>query len=173
MADITFDESNRILEQKQILQKIKRMAFEIYENNFEEQTLLLAGIRENGYLLAEHLQRELEAISHLQINLASITLDKIHPLDYPILVEPTELNLQDKVIVLVDDVLNSGKTLAYAMQSFLKTEVKKIETATLINRHHTLYPINATYTGLSLSTTLQEHIRVVLAESERFGAYLI
>jgi len=173
MADITFDESNRILEQKQILQKIKRMAFEIYENNFEEQTLLLAGIQENGYLLAEHLQRELEAISHLQINLASITLDKIHPLDHPILVEPANLNLQDKVIVLVDDVLNSGKTLAYAMQIFLKTEVKKIETATLINRHHTLYPINATYTGLSLSTTLQEHIRVVLAESERFGAYLI
>jgi len=173
MADITFDESNRILEQKQILQKIKRMAFEIYENNFEEQTLLLAGIQENGYLLAEYLQRELEAISHLQINLASITLDKIHPLDHPILVEPADLNLQDKVIVLVDDVLNSGKTLAYAMQSFLKTEVKKIETATLINRHHTLYPINATYTGLSLSTTLQEHIRVVLAESERFGAYLI
>jgi len=173
MADITFNESNRILEQKQILQKIKRMAFEIYENNFEEQTLLLAGIHENGYLLAEYLQRELEAISPLQINLASITLDKIHPLDHPILVEPADLNLRDKVIVLVDDVLNSGKTLAYAMQFFLKTEVKKIETATLINRHHTLYPINATYTGLSLSTTLQEHIRVVLAESERFGAYLI
>jgi len=173
MADITFDESNRILDRKQILQKIKRMAFEIYENNFEEQTLLLAGIQENGYLLAEHLQQELEAISHLQINLASIILDKIHPLDHPIIVEPADLDLQDKVIVLVDDVLNSGKTLAYAMQSFLKTEVKKIETATLINRHHTLYPINATYTGLSLSTTLQEHIRVVLAESERFGAYLI
>ncbi len=69
--------------------------------------------------------------------------------------------------------LNSGKTLAYSLHSFLKNEVKKIETATLINRHHTLFPINATYTGLSLSTTLQEHIRVVIAADEQFGAYLI
>ena len=173
MADITFGESNRILDRHQIMQKIKRMAFEIYEHNFEEKDLLLAGIHENGYLLAEHLRRELQTISDIQVELVGITLDKIHPLDYPIVVEPAQINLQNRVVVLVDDVLNSGKTLAYSMQSFLKSEVKKIETATLINRHHTLYPINATYTGLSLSTTLQEHIRVVMTPGERFGAYLI
>lgn len=173
MADITFDESNRILDRHQIMQKIKRMAFEIYEHNFEEQALMLAGIHENGYLLAEHLRRELQSISAIQVELVGITLDKIHPLDHPIVVEPANINLANRAVILVDDVLNSGKTLAYAMQSFLKAEVKKIETATLINRHHTLYPINATYTGLSLSTTLQEHIRVVMAPGERFGAYLI
>lgn len=173
MADITFGEANRILDRHQILQKIKRMAFEMYENNFEEPGILLAGIHENGYLLAEHLQRELQTISNLQIELIGITLDKIQPLNHPIVVEPASTNLQNRVIVLVDDVLNSGKTLAYAMQTFLQSEVKKIETATLINRHHTRYPMQATYTGLSLSTTLQEHIRVVLAEGDRFGAYLI
>ena len=173
MADITFDESNRILTRQQIQQKIKRMAFEIYEANFEEQNLLLAGIQENGYLLAELLKAEIEAISGIKVDLASISLDKIHPLDHSILVEPKELNLANRTIIMVDDVLNSGKTLAYSLQSFLKSEVKKIETATLINRHHTLYPINATYTGMSLSTTLQEHIRVVLEEGDRFGAYLI
>ena len=173
MADITFGESNRILDRHQIMQKIKRMAFEIYEHNFEEKDLLLAGIHENGYLLAEHLRRELQTISDIQVELVGITLDKIRPLDYPIVVEPANIPLENRAVILVDDVLNSGKTLAYSMQSFLKSEVKKIETATLINRHHTLYPINATYTGLSLSTTLQEHIRVVMTPGERFGAYLI
>ncbi len=173
MDDITFGEANRILDRPQIQQKIKRIAFELYENNFEEKSLLLAGIQENGYLLAQLLQQELNQISPLKTTLVSISLDKIRPLEHPIAVEPAEIDLTNQVVILVDDVLNSGKTLAYAMQSFLKTEVKKIETATLINRHHTLYPINATYTGLSLSTTLQEHIRVVLSDDARFGAYLI
>lgn len=173
MEDITFDEKNRILDRNQIMQKIKRMAYELYENNFEEKDFLLAGIQENGYLLAQLLATELQNIAGVKIELASITLNKIHPLEHPILVEPANINLEQRVVILVDDVLNTGKTLAYAMQAFLKTEVKKVETVTLINRHHTLYPINATYTGLSLSTTLQEHIRVVLTEGERFGAYLI
>ncbi|MDB5261937.1 MAG: phosphoribosyltransferase [Adhaeribacter sp.] len=173
MADITFDESNRILDRNQIMQKIKRMAYELYENNFQETDFLLAGIQENGFLLAQLLEKELKQIAAVQVELASISLDKIHPLDHSIVVEPNNLNLAHRVVILVDDVLNTGKTLAYSMQFFLKTEVKKIETATLINRHHTLYPINATYTGLSLSTTLPEHIRVILAEGERFGAYLI
>lgn len=172
MEDITFDESNRILDRNQIMQKIKRMAFELYENNFAEKDFLLAGIQENGYVLAQLLAAELQRIAPVNIELASVTLDKVQPLNYPVKVEPA-LNLEQRVVILVDDVLNTGKTLAYAMQSFLKTEVKKLETVTLINRHHTLYPINATYTGLSLSTTLQEHIRVVLTPGDRFGAYLI
>ena len=173
MDDITFGEKNRILSRDQILQKIKRMAFEIYESNFGEQNLLLAGIHENGYLVAQLIARQLQSISPLRIQLAGISLHKQHPLDHPVVVEPADLNLHNRVVILVDDVLNTGKTLAYALQSFLKSEVKKIETATLINRHHTLYPISATYTGLSLSTTLQEHIRVVLADNEQFGAYLL
>lgn len=173
MTKTTYGEANRILDRDQIRQKIKRIAFEIYENNFEEKELLLAGIHENGYLVAQFIARELENISAIKIQLAGISLHKYHPLEHPIAVEPQNLDLTDRVIILVDDVLNTGKTLAYAMQSFLKSEVKKIETAMLINRHHTLYPISATYTGLSLSTTLQEHIRVVLSDNEQFGAYLV
>jgi pyrimidine operon attenuation protein / uracil phosphoribosyltransferase len=173
MTTINYGEQNRILDREQIQQKIKRIAFEIYENNFEASELLLAGIHENGYQVAQLLARELQSISPIAIQLAGISLHKYHPLDHPILVEPADLHLQDRVIILVDDVLNTGKTLAYALQSFLKTEVKKIETATLINRHHTRYPITATYTGLSLSTTLQEHIRVILTDNDQFGAYLV
>lgn len=173
MHTTNYSEQNRILDREQIRQKIKRIAFEIYENNFEESELLLAGIHENGYLVAQLLARELQSISPLRIQLAGVSLHKSHPLDHPIVVEPAGLDLGNRVIILVDDVLNTGKTLAYALQSFLKSEVKKVETATLINRHHTLFPISATYTGLSLSTTLQEHIRVVLADNEQFGAYLL
>lgn len=170
---MNFSLSARILDRPEIMQKIKRMAFEIYENNFEESALYLAGIHENGYELAQLLAAELRQISPLTIRLLGITLDKIHPLQHPMLLEPAQPELDNQVIILVDDVLNSGKTLAYSLQLFLKAEVKKIETATLINRHNTLFPITATYTGLSLSTTLQEHIRVVLADDDKFGAYLI
>lgn len=173
MNEFSFGEQNRILDRKQIQQKITRIAFEIYENNFEEPGLLLAGIHENGYLVARLLARQLQSISPLQIQLAGISLHKQHPLDHPIVVEPAGLDLADRVVILVDDVLNTGKTLAYALESFLRAEGKKVETATLINRHHTRYPINATYTGMSLSTTLQEHIRVVLTDNEQFGAYLV
>ena len=173
MHTMNYGDSNRILDRDQIQQKIKRIAFEIYENNFEEPGLLLAGIHENGYLVAQLIARELKSISPITIQLAGISLHKSKPLDHPIVVEPGNLDLNNRVIILVDDVLNTGKTLAYSLQSFLKSEVKKVETATLINRHHTLYPISATYTGMSLSTTLQEHIRVVLTENEQFGVYLI
>ena len=170
---MSFSPSSRILTRQEIMQKIKRMAFEIYEKNFTERELYLAGIHENGYQLADLLATELRRISPLNIHILGIALNKIHPLQQPILLEPATLNLDGQVVILVDDVLNSGKTLAYSMQVFLKTEVKKIETATLINRHNTLFPITATYTGLSLSTTLLEHIRVVLSEDESYGAYLI
>lgn len=170
---MSFSPSSRILTRPEIMQKIKRMAFEIYEKNFTERELYLAGIYENGYQLAELIAAELRRISPLTIHLLGITLNKIHPLQQPIILEPANPNLEGQVIILVDDVLNSGKTLAYSLQLFLKAEVKKIETATLINRHNTLYPITATYTGLSLSTTLLEHIRVVLSEDESYGAYLI
>ena len=173
MHTMNYGDSNRILDRDQIQQKIKRIAFEIYENNFEEPGLLLAGIHENGYLVAQLIARELKSVSPITIQLAGISLHKSKPLDHPIVVEPGNLDLNNRVIILVDDVLNTGKTLAYSLQSFLKSEVKKVETATLINRHHTLYPISATYTGMSLSTTLQEHIRVVLTEKEQFGVYLI
>lgn len=170
---MSFSPSSRILSRPEILQKIKRMAFEIYEKNFEEPEIYLAGIHENGYELAQLLAAELRHISPLQITLLGITLDKIYPLKHEIRLEPANSVLEGKVIILVDDVLNSGKTLAYSMQLFLQAEVKKIETATLINRHNTLFPVSATYTGLSLSTTLLEHIRVVLTNDEAFGAYLI
>jgi pyrimidine operon attenuation protein/uracil phosphoribosyltransferase len=169
---MVFTQENRILDHHQILQKIKRMAFEIYEHNFEEKQLVLAGIHENGYSLAQLLAQELRAISPLEVSLLEVTLHKTEPLSHDLVISPALSSLSGTAVVLVDDVLNTGKTLAYTLREFLNKDCKKLEIATLINRHHTLYPIAATYTGYSLATTLREHIRVVLAEQE-WNAYLL
>lgn len=162
---------NRILDKAQIDQKIIRMAYELYEHNFKEQELVLAGLQPNGYTLAEMLARKIEEISPIQVQLLSVSLDKSMPLHTPVDLQPAQPALEDKVVVLVDDVLNTGKTLAYTLNAFLQHNPKKVEIATLVNRHHTLYPVAATYTGFSLATTLREHVQVVL-EGEDSGAFL-
>jgi pyrimidine operon attenuation protein / uracil phosphoribosyltransferase len=162
---------HQILDQTQIEQKIKRMAYEIYEHNFEEDSLVLAGIYQNGSMLAEMLATQLRSISPLNVELLTIKLSKVSPLEVPVQIEPANLTIADKVVIIVDDVLNTGKTLAHTLNSFLHQNPKKIEIATLVNRHHTLYPVAATYTGLSLATTLREHVEVVLHDKE-VAAYL-
>ncbi|MFD3000222.1 phosphoribosyltransferase family protein [Pontibacter toksunensis] len=164
-------EQNLILDKAQIEQKVMRIAYQIYEKNFEERELVLAGIHENGYTLAQMLAAKLQAISPIQVQLLSITLNKTAPLNEPIILEPEQPTLSGKVIVLVDDVLNTGKTLAYTLNTFLAHNPKKVEIATLVDRHHPLYPVAATYTGYSLATTMNEHIMVYLNE-EKYGAYL-
>jgi pyrimidine operon attenuation protein/uracil phosphoribosyltransferase len=168
---MTHPHQNLILDKAQIQQKIVRMAYQIYEKNFEEQELVLAGIHENGYTLAEMLAEKLQAISGIKVQLLRVTLNKTQPLQAPVELAPEQLLLTDKVVVLVDDVLNTGKTLAYTLNSFLPHNPKKLEVATLINRHHPLYPVASTYTGYSLATTLNEHVLVQLSE-ENYGAYL-
>ncbi|MEJ8800888.1 phosphoribosyltransferase family protein [Pontibacter sp. H249] len=165
-------QQNLILDQGQIEQKITRMAYEMFEQNFEEQELVLAGIYQNGYTLAQKLAQKLEAISPIKVQLLQIKLNKTAPLETPIEVTPTEVNIDGKVVVVVDDVLNTGKTLAYTLNVFLPQNPKKVEIATLVDRHHPLYPMAATYTGYSLATTLQERVEVVLEENE-IAAYLM
>ncbi|WP_276497844.1 phosphoribosyltransferase family protein [Pontibacter litorisediminis] len=161
-----------ILDRSQIEQKVKRIAYEIYERNFEEEALVLAGIYPNGHTLAEQLATQLQQISPLQVQLLQVRLNKDTPLEEPVQLQPENINLGDKVVVLVDDVLNTGKTLAYTLNAFLPQNPKKVEVATLIDRHHPLYPIAATYTGYSLATTLRERVQVVLQEDE-VAAYLL
>ncbi|MDX5349044.1 MAG: phosphoribosyltransferase, partial [Hymenobacteraceae bacterium] len=163
---MVLNQTSRILDQNQIAQKIKRIAYQIYERNFTEQEVLLAGIHQNGYALAERIAQQLSDISPLQVSLIRVVLDKETPLEQPVQLQPEQINVSGKVIILVDDVLNTGKTLAYTLNTFLPQNPKKVEIATLIDRHHPLYPVAATYTGYSLATTLQERVEVVLEESE-------
>jgi pyrimidine operon attenuation protein / uracil phosphoribosyltransferase len=164
-------ERSLILDAAQIKQKIRRMAFEIYEHNFDVKNLVIAGIDGYGYTLAKLLVEQLEQISPLSIKLVKVMLDKSSPQLSEISLDCDVKEIRKKCIIIVDDVLNTGRTFAYGMKPFLNTEVKKIETAVLVNRSHTLFPIYPQYTGYELATTLKEHVEVRL-EKEDTGVYL-
>lgn len=157
-------EKSLILDSRQVQQKIRRMAFEIFENNFTEKQLVLAGIDGQGYVLAKSLVKELENISPLEIQLVKVTLDKLAPQQSDVAIDSDLKGFRKKCIVLVDDVLNTGRTFAYGLKPFLSIEVKKIETAVLVNRSHPHFPIYPTYTGYELSTTIDDHVQVQLGK---------
>jgi len=161
-----------ILNSKQIEQKVNRIAYEIYENNYQEEEIIIAGIYQNGYLLAEKIADFLKKISKIKITLIEIKLDKENPASKDIKISLTKKQIENKVIVLVDDVLNSGKTLIFGAKPFLDTPIKRLHTAVLVNRGHHRYPMLADFVGLSLSTTLQEHITVELDKKGKEAAYL-
>jgi pyrimidine operon attenuation protein / uracil phosphoribosyltransferase len=159
------DTSNRVLDTVKVNQKITRIAYEIIENNFKEKTLVIAGIDGQGYVLAKQIAAELGKISSVKINLVKVSLDKFSPQQSEVKLDVDNKDIKKKCIVLVDDVLNTGRTLAYGMKPFLNTEVKKIEVAVLVNRSNTLFPITPIYTGYELATTLTDHVEVVLGKN--------
>ncbi len=159
------DKKVLILDTQQIKQKITRMAYQIWEDNLEEKEIIVAGIVDGGYILAQRLQSELQAISGIKVSLMRISLDK----DISHLKADTDISVDscsNKVVVLCDDVLNSGRTLAYGLGVFLNIPLKKLRTAVLVNRSHRTFPISSDYTGLDLATVIKEHVDVVLTEED-------
>lgn len=159
-----------VLNHKQINQKITRMAYEIYERNNVEKEIVFAGISGMGLILAKLLATKLKDISGINPLTVEIQLNKNAVAEKPITLSNT-IAVEDKVIIVVDDVLNTGKTLVYALFPFLQQKAKKIEVAVLVNRSHKLYPVSPDYTGLELATTLSEHITVDLS-TENFTTHL-
>ena len=164
-------EKSQVLDKTQVEQKIRRIAFEIYEHNFKEKEIVVGGIDGQGYLLAQLIAEELESISPIKVQLVKVSLDKLAPQQSEVAVDCAAKEFKKKCIVLVDDVLNTGKTIAFGMKPFLSVEVKKIEVAVLVNRSHTLFPVLPTYTGFELSTTLNERVEVVLGK--KAAVYLV
>jgi len=154
----------------QLQSSIRRIAYQIYENNLDEKELILAGIGPRGSRLAQRFGKALEGFSTLKISYGLISINKAHPIDGVSCDLPLEA-FQDKSIVVVDDVLNTGSTLLYAVQFFLQIPVKQIKTAVIVNRNHKRFPIKADFKGISLSTSLNEHVSVVL-EGDESGIYL-
>ena len=148
-----------ILNDQQITDKIRRIAYQIYESNTKEKEVILAGIKNNGYILAEKIATVLRSISPLEVTLCEIIMDKKNPRE-KISTSLGAEQYKNKSLVLVDDVLNSGTTLIYAARHFLDVPLKRFKTVVLVNRNHKKYPIKADFKGLSLSTSLQEHIHV-------------
>ena len=163
MSDVTVDKT-LILDNEQVNQKIRRIAFEVYENNFKEHSIVLAGIDCQGYVFARLLAKELERISPLKPQVVKVNLDKLSPLQGEVELDCDLKEIKKKCIVMIDDVLNTGRTLAYGLKPFLTIDVKKIEVAVLVNRSHTLFPILPNYTGFELSTTLKDHVEVKLGK---------
>ncbi|HLC83335.1 MAG TPA: phosphoribosyltransferase family protein [Bacteroidia bacterium] len=155
-----------ILNSKQIDQKINRIAYEIYENNHSEKEIIIAGISDNGYIFAKRLADVVKKISPIKTTLIEIKINKENPLAKEIKISLSDKELKNKVIILADDVLNSGKTLIFGAKPFLISPVKRLTTVVLVDRGHNRYPIKADFVGLSLSTTLQEHITVDLKKGK-------
>lgn len=164
------DTKTLVLTDRQIRQKITRMAYEIYERNLHEEQVAFAGITGMGHRLAILLADTLAGISPIKAEVIEIVLDKAN-------VDKSEIKLskspsaKSHCVIIVDDVLNTGKTLVYALQPFLNSAVRKIEVAVLVNRSHKLFPVTPDYTGLELATTLSEHITVDL-QSENHTVHL-
>ena len=161
---------NIILTDAEISHKTKRIAYQIYETFSNESEVILAGIASNGYIFAQKIAHELTQISDLKVTLREVKINKQNPKD-TILTSISKEEYENKGLVLIDDVLNSGTTLIYGVKHFLEVSLSKFKTAVLVDRNHKKYPVKADFKGISLSTSLQEHIHVVFDENESY-AYL-
>lgn len=163
-------EENIILNNTQIDQKIRRIAYQIYESNSNEKELIIAGIKGNGFILANKIVAVLEKISTLKVTICEVNINKKKPLE-KITTSLTKEAYKNQSLVLVDDVLNSGTTLIYGVKHFLEVPLKRFKTAVLVNRNHKKYPVKADFKGVSLSTSIKEHI-VVDFDATKTMAYL-
>jgi pyrimidine operon attenuation protein/uracil phosphoribosyltransferase len=153
-----------ILSQLEIDQKITRLAHQIIENTFEQETLFIGGICGNGIQLAEKIKEIILNHSSQKIIVFEITLNKSEPWSEPISLSVPQETLKNGYILLVDDVINSGKTMQYALVKLLEQATKAIKTVALVDRQHRRYPIKADFVGISLSTTLKERVEVELSD---------
>jgi len=149
-----------ILSHLQIQHKIERIAYQIYEANVYEDEIIIAGIEGGGLQFAKKIVSKLKKITTANIILCKLSMNKKDPLASGVTTSMTEEEFINKSVVIVDDVLNSGTTLIYGVHHFLKTPLKQLKTAVLVNRNHKKYPVKADYKGISLSTSLQEHVNV-------------
>jgi len=162
----------QVLNNVQIQYKIKRLAIEILENNLQEKELILAGINNNGYRFAELILAEIKSKSNKNISLHRIKLNPADPLSEPVQIDIDTSSLVNKCIIIIDDVANTGRTVFYAFKILMDILPKKVEVAVLVDRTHKLFPTKVDYVGLSLATTIQEHIKANLKDIENLQVEL-
>ena len=156
-----------ILNKETADKKLRRMALEVAERNFDNDFLVLIGIRENGIHIARKIAAYLQPVFTGKIQVVELWLDKKNPGEIKL---SEDINFNDKSILLIDDVANSGRTMLYALKPLLQHKPKQIETLALVERTHKKFPIAVYYIGLSISTSLQEHIIVDVENGEIAGA---
>lgn len=161
-----------LLDHDKISRKIKRIAIQMLEHNYQEEEIILAGINNNGTAFAQLLYDELNRISDKNFTLTRIQLNPADPISKDVVLELTPDYFKNKVVIIVDDVANTGRTILYAIKPLLKVIPKKIEVAVMVDRKHKSYPVQVDYVGLSLATTLQEDIDVNLSNSRNYEVHL-
>ena len=166
------EQQNLILNKAQVHQKITRIAYQIYENNFQEKEIVFAGIWESGYLLAQMLEEAYSKITNNPPKMVKVSLNKQTPTQSEVSLSCAPEDLVNKTVILIDDVLNTGRTLAYSLKPFFKIRLDKLQVAVLVDRSHKKFPVAADYVGYELSTTLKEHITAELQDEASFGVYL-
>ena len=158
-----------VLDEDQILRICNRFAFQILENSIDSDVIHIIGIKEKGFDIAKIVERELKSITKKNISLSSIKIDKKNPKDS--VLSDSNLNKNINTIFLIDDVLNTGKTLIYSLSFLLKFNFKSIKTLVLIDRNHKQFPIKVDYKGISLSTNINDNIKL-LNDNKKLKAIL-
>ena len=165
-------EKTLILDAKQIDQKLERMVHQLHEVCFKEEEIIICGIEGNGTVISKYIADKLKEISDINPVLASIKIDKRNPIDHDCTLSISDEDYKGKTVLVVDDVSNSGKTLIYGIKHFLNQPIKTLKTLVLVDRSHNRYPVRVDFSGLTISTTLKEHIEVSLDDKDK-GVYLL
>jgi len=162
-------------QRKQILtaevagKKLRRMALQVVEQNYTETQLVLIGIKNNGTVIAEKISQYIKEVFTGEVLVLELSMDKKNPLAISL---NTDMDFNDKIIVLIDDVANSGRTMLYALKPLLQQLPKKIQTLALVERTHKTFPVDVDYVGFSVSTTADENIKVEVENGEVVGAWI-
>jgi pyrimidine operon attenuation protein/uracil phosphoribosyltransferase len=159
----------QILTEEVALKKLKRIALEVAERNFNEKELLLIGIKENGIVIAQIISKLMKAVFTGSITVVALSMNKKKPTTITI---EKDIDIDGKTILLIDDVANSGRTMLYALKPLLEKHPKKIQTLALVERTHKTFPVDVNYVGLSISTTLNEHITIEVGKDKVMGAWM-
>ena len=164
-------DKKKILDYESITKKIRRISLQIIESYIDQDEIIIAGIDLNGFIIAKEISKEIKKISDIHIKLCKVNIDKKNPLN-DVSISLNSEDYQNRSVVVIDDVLNSGATLMYTVKNFLNTKIKVLKTAVLVDRNHKKYPIKVDFKGLSLSTSIQSKVEVVIDE-KKIEAFLV
>ena len=162
----------QILDNTQVRQKIKRLAYQIVESNLSYKKLYLLGINNNGMRFAQLLKTELEQIALIELVIGNIRLNPANPMESEVMLDVPVEELKDKSILITDDVANTGRTIFYAFSAIMKTLPARVQIGVLVDRKHKSFPVHVDYVGMTLATTLKENIDVDIEEDGKMGVFL-